>query len=371
MRHISADDQNHSHHLGLYVVLVLAMVLTACTTPTPLPISTNTLKPTHYPTAINVPETTPLSPTPISLEPTPNSIPHNLPELVYDINPGSAVLVKAPSDFVELNGQLYFIAGDEDGHRRLWRTDGTTVGTKVVINIDTGTIGDGVLGLTRAGSNLFFFAASGPSNAFELWRSDGTAEGTEVIAPLGYDPNRFTPENYRPQIAAVGATLYFVSGIDQRGGTLYRSDGTKAGTLPLLFVESLGNNPLPIRSLTPSGDLLFFEAQHHSPTKSTLELAIWRTDGTKKGTQLIYEGSYGDLTSVGRLVFFPGFNEGLLVSDGTLEHTHMVKSIRIGTGESLRYGTALGDQFFLYWLTPNYGLVMAHSQEPSWSGNLL
>jgi trimeric autotransporter adhesin len=290
-----------------------------------------------------VPEPPPA--TPLAVTPPPAIPPAaTLPALVRDINAGSVASVTAPTDFAVLDDVAYFLAGDASGSRTLWQSDGTAAGTHIVIDSPNSTMDNGILGLRRAGAQLFFFAATGPSSAYELWRSDGTAQDTEAIAPLGFGADAFISEHERPQIAAAGDTLYFISGTDPRGPTLFRSDGTTAGTVPLLFFEPLEFEPVRVESFTPAGDQLFFTATHTPKGEKAVWRALYRSDGTKDGTRLLYEHETAALTSVGTKLFFYG-DDGLMVSDGTLEGTQPLKQLRgsfahAAVGERLFFAAA-------------------------------
>ncbi|OOV17452.1 ELWxxDGT repeat protein [Flavobacterium sp. LM4] len=82
---------------------------------------------------------------------------NNLLTKLYDFN---AVLATVSTDYVELNGKIYF-AADSDGDtlRELWQTDGTSAGTILVSSLVSGSINPtGVSSLTKVGNKLFFAA---------------------------------------------------------------------------------------------------------------------------------------------------------------------------------------------------------------------
>jgi ELWxxDGT repeat protein len=192
------------------------------------------------------------------------------PFLVRDINtvatPGASSLL---SNLVESNGVLYFLAFDPANRTALWRSDGTSVGTRLVSDIVSPTslaVLNGVLYLT--------------SSNFSLWKSDGTAEGTVLV-------RSFPDESQAPSgLMSFGGELYFSDFHSPSRGRfrLWRSDGTETGTIVLKEFDSrpqiiLGAGPYVFFSLCDYGRL-------------------WRTDGTEAGTlQLSDVLVYGSRTA--------------------------------------------------------------------------
>lgn len=64
------------------------------------------------------------------------------------------------TDYVELNGKIYFAAdSDADSLRELWQTDGTAAGTALVSTLISGSVNPtNVSNLTKVGNKLFFAA---------------------------------------------------------------------------------------------------------------------------------------------------------------------------------------------------------------------
>ncbi len=63
-----------------------------------------------------------------------------------------------PSQLTVFNGELYFAAEDAAGDRELWKTNGTTLGTIRVKNINPGIDGSNPFNLIVAGNLLYFTA---------------------------------------------------------------------------------------------------------------------------------------------------------------------------------------------------------------------
>jgi ELWxxDGT repeat protein len=175
--------------------------------------------------------------------------------------------VSSDPPLVPLLGKVFFIAAGSRGFA-LWRTDGTPAGT--VRLADLGSLPYYYFTFTpvQAGGRIFFAADPG-DRGLQLWSSDGTPEGSGLVTviggSLGSAPSQLTP-------FAEGALFTAFDGVE---GGLWRSDGTPAGTVPIL---SAGHSP---RRLTPSGGLTFFLRLEWDFSGRN---ELWRTDGTEAGT---------------------------------------------------------------------------------------
>ena len=173
--------------------------------------------------------------------------------LLKQVNTTFAAL--PPSDFVEVNGLLYFLAGGGSS-RTLWRTDGTEVGT---IQLKSG-----IRTLVEFDGALHAFSSN------RIYRSDGTPAGTLPVvqfdAPDGVFP---------PQPVAVGDLLYFIADHPQHGDEVWKTDGTQAGT-SLLKVTSSSN--AGFFALAAAGDRLIFQSLSNVGTD------LWSSDGTEVDT---------------------------------------------------------------------------------------
>ena len=72
---------------------------------------------------------------------------------------------------------MFFYASTSETGEELWISDGTAVGTSMVLDIHIGSTGSNPRDLIWYKSTLFFRANDGVFG-HELWISDGTAEGT-------------------------------------------------------------------------------------------------------------------------------------------------------------------------------------------------
>src|SRR5690606_36573010 len=75
------------------------------------------------------------------------------PALVKDITPGLTGSVRSLTD---VDGVLYFLADDGVTGPELWRSDGTEVGTQLVLDIYPGSVGSFPRVLTNVSGTLYF-----------------------------------------------------------------------------------------------------------------------------------------------------------------------------------------------------------------------
>ncbi len=152
---------------------------------------------------------------------------------------------------------------DPDLDCGLWRTDGSTAGTRLVHDIP-GTLA----WLQPMGDRLFY--ATGDDQGFDLWRTDGTSAGTVKL-------HRYESPTQAPHSPAVaGGRLFFIAW--NAGREVWTSDGTAAGTRPLTAFEE--DNPFgPAEWLKAVGSRVYFLA--HDPVHAR---ELWRADGTASGT---------------------------------------------------------------------------------------
>lgn len=76
-----------------------------------------------------------------------------VPHLTKDIN--QTYLNGYPTAFCEVNGYLYFNGTNVTSGTELWRSDGTTAGTKLFADIVKGPSSSDPVALTKVGKTLF------------------------------------------------------------------------------------------------------------------------------------------------------------------------------------------------------------------------
>jgi ELWxxDGT repeat protein len=181
--------------------------------------------------------------------------------------------------------------------------------------------------LTPVGSELFFVANSGSGQ--ELWVSNGTAAGTKQVKDL--NPWHGAPD--LTNLTAVGSKLFFTlanAGEAIAGApTLYESNGTAGGTIPVPVAEPGGVGTVGASDLVAYGSKLYFASNDK----------LMAADGTLNGTTVIdtLPGSnahaspgVAHLTVVNGLLFFTAsdasLNSALYVTNGTASGTKLLKS---------------------------------------------
>ena len=110
-----------------------------------------------------------------------------------------------------------------------------------------------------ASNGLVFFTTDAG-----LWRSDGTTEGTKLIV-AGITAKYFTDVN---------GVLYFSGHDPAYGSELWRSDGTTTGTFMVVDIQPgpYGGNPQQIRN---ADGTVFFTAEERNVGAGTIERNLW------------------------------------------------------------------------------------------------
>ncbi|MCE9562990.1 MAG: hyalin [Planctomycetes bacterium] len=231
-----------------------------------------------------------------------------------------------PSYLTNVNGTLYFRANDGAYGYELWKSDGTAAGTVMVKDINPGSTSSSPQYLTNVNGTLFFRANDG-TNGSELWKSDGTAAGTVLVKDIRSGASGSSAQN----LTNVNGTLFFRANDGMHGYELWKSNGTSAGTVLVKDITPgatgyLGYGP---DQLTNVNGTLFFETDD-----GIIDTSLWKSDGTEAGTVLVKDIASTQLVAVGNTLFFNGdVANQLWKSDGTLVGTVPVKTI----------GPAIGD----------------------------
>lgn len=210
-----------------------------------------------------------------------------------------------PQYIVSFAGLAWFSASSSAG-TELWSSDGTIAGTSMFKDVAPGAE-DGLVSNLAVGANNLYFAAYQYGTGEELWMADGVASDTALVKDLNTTPVVAPPSLY----TEYAGNVYFTTS----AGGFYRTDGTPGGTTRISYLS-----PTQFKIL---GSTLYF-----STGDGTRFPSIWKTDGTFAGTQLAkqftlpvnYGGTIGPMVVYnGKLMFSTTFpvGEEIWVSDGT------------------------------------------------------
>jgi ELWxxDGT repeat protein len=259
--------------------------------------------------------------------------------LVRDVNPGNAS--SRPRWLTSVGDTLFFTARDGEHGRELWRSDGTEAGTRLVRDFHVPRGSPASLANFRG---TLFFSSAGGGHGRELWRSNGTADGTRLVKDIkprgGSVPYGLT---------GVGRKLVFFAYEKKHGRELWRSDGTTAGT-KLIRDLVPGREEPDVYALTPARGELYFNGDN------LVHSGLWKSDGTGAGTKFLKRISLNGLpgVSVGETTFFSADDGGLpyhgielWATDGTRAGTKLVRDINPGRPSSAPdFLTAVGGELF-------------------------
>ena len=247
-------------------------------------------------------------------------------DLVKDINPNGNSGI---SGVTVLNNKIIFAAYNDNVGNEPWVSDGTTVGTFNLIDINPGFTGiypksSGPANFIQFGS-LVLFTANNP-NGIAIYKTDGTITGTALIKqfPLSTSISQFTLHN---------AKLYYYADDGVNGNELWVTDGTTNGTLMIKDINVGFQSSYPQYLTSHSDGKLYFQADDGINGSE-----MWVSDGTEAGTNLLVDilpgvqGSYPtNLYSHGGKIYFSGYDQvnGLQLwsCDGSSPGTSLLKVI--------------------------------------------
>jgi ELWxxDGT repeat protein len=176
----------------------------------------------------------------------------------------------------EMGGRIFFGVGSS-----LWESNGTGAGTHPVIALTpAGGADQGIYGFQPLG-NRFLFTRQLAADIAQLWISDGTAGGSQLLAT--FDGNQSLTAVDSLSALSSALAVFVVSNLDTGDGTLWRTDGSVSGTVPV----SAGAPDLNVSSTSQmvrvNGGVVF------AARSATYGLEPWFSDGTDAGTHLLRE----------------------------------------------------------------------------------
>lgn len=230
------------------------------------------------------------------------------------------------SVFAVLNGNFYFSADDGIHGQELFTSDGTANGTHLVKDISVGEVSSNVVLIKTAGSKIYFQTINNATYSGTLWVSDGTEAGTVPVANL---PNATAGSCY--DFTDVNGSLFFTYNYYNNSGSFQELYKTDASGKNAVLVKSLNGYLQEAASLNGR----FFYSMYDYTNNIGTEL--YSSDGTTVGTGLVadintspYAGSNPvHLTPLNGLMYFAaddGTGNQLWASDGTPTGTYKVKN---------------------------------------------
>ncbi|HVR97494.1 MAG TPA: hypothetical protein VMW27_12825 [Thermoanaerobaculia bacterium] len=256
------------------------------------------------------------------------------PHLLGNLNrePPDPVLRGMPSNFFQFGERLFFSTADPESLDQgiLWSTDGSARGTQ---QVSTTLCTDHCaailpLGTWRGIMLLRIKILRGAHATYRLGRTDGTAAGTFLLTEELYNSDGLEIPSPLQIYVVPGAGAFFFPACRGRVCSLWRSDGTVAGTVPFLSLD--GTRFLDPYGFTAWRQRLYFVASHGEGGAREL----WSTDGTAGGTRSLHvqeprdfsNNRPGPLMATPSHLFFTSgtTNEDLWVTDGSPEGTRRV-----------------------------------------------
>ena len=197
--------------------------------------------------------------------------------LIKPIYPDAPTRDSYPTSFTAWGDKVVFAANDIDGPG-LWLSDGTEKGTHKLFS------GFYILGVYAADS-LIYFHTDYFNDQRKIWVTDGKEANTRII----YSYDKSGGDAYLHRFGTLGNKLFFFYSYRDWNTTLIKSDGTEAGTFP---VFELHPDIPPV-----TGDYNFYDDKLYFWTRSpwtTPGWYLWETDGTKAGSNFLFEYTYFD-----------------------------------------------------------------------------
>ena len=298
--------------------------------------------------------------------------------LVKDIAPGTGSSNTENNYNLFSNGSyLLFAANTTAAGNELWKSDGTSAGTFLLKDINTGHSGADSSNPNNfmVLNNIVLFTATDATHGNEIWKTDGTPAGTAIVK----DINPGTPSSTQVEIFPgyfadffsgfhiFNKRAYFIANDGTSAGEMWVTDGTSGNTtLVKDFPSTNFSRPLLIDAINFPGKFIFPYGDGTSRSE------LWQSDGTPAGTSLLksfsptkpgrqplifipYSVDFINLTVTnplfqGTKFFFAAgtSTQGteLWASDGTVAGTNIVRDINPGTGDGIDF--AVGDGSYLY-----------------------
>jgi len=201
--------------------------------------------------------------------------------MIADVYPGTDPYFgrgnsSGPIQFTPLgDGRAVFVADEAQYGSELWVSGGRARGTRLVLDGVPGPTDNTILDLTAIGNGRAIYSGLNERFLSVVHITDGTPRGTFELQPA--TGRILRPRGFYP---LADGRVMFLAGFDSSVRGMWVTDGTPAGTQPLL----IDGQPISMENVTAMGDGTYlFSASHQGASW------FWRTDGTEDGTVPIAE----------------------------------------------------------------------------------
>jgi uncharacterized repeat protein (TIGR03803 family)/ELWxxDGT repeat protein len=166
--------------------------------------------------------------------------------------------------------------------------------TLMKYSVDDGTghlkeLGGKAVNLKNVNGILYFTVYNHTADESSLWKSDGTREGTIPVIRFSDTFNQISP------LVTLDATVYF--GFQDQ---LFKTDGTENGTTVVKDLAAASNDGL--LRLVALDNVIYIAFR-----KTSGNYELWRSDGTESGTTFVRDFGFIEfLESVGGSAYFVG-----------------------------------------------------------------
>ena len=270
--------------------------------------------------------------------------------LLKDIASGSEH--SSPSNFAAFGNEVFFTAETDvvSHHGQLWKTDGTTANTQLVMDVDPSGIAT-VRPVTAFNGALYFWACGGPtSDDFhcDLWKSDGTTAGTALFMAFQEDSNV-------TNMVVAGGSMYF-RGLDATNGyELWKTDGIDGTPDHTAMVKDINTSACGDNIYACSGYPVFFHVVgdtvlFNANDYGSFAYELWRSDGTSDGTFLLNAVASVPIVFNGT-AYYPASDADhgyeLWQTDGTVAGTSLVYDLNADTASSNAVAIGISNNLLL------------------------
>jgi len=272
-------------------------------------------------------------------------------QLVKDIYPGSSD--SWPEELFAWNGRVFFGADDGTNGNEVWMSDGTAGGTTMLKDIHPGPgrsngydpPPSGGIGWSRdftAMGSYVYFAATDGNHPASLWKTDGTEAGTSEV--FSVSPEYMTVLN--------GALIF--KGYTGGDVELWKSDGTSGGTAMLKNIsQNYDSYPGGMTGFVLFNNELYFDVANTTSNTPPEPCELWKTDGTEAGTVAVKPGTAlepaEELGVCGGYLYFPVYDSGnysMWRSNGTAAETEQLAGLSFTGSSPRRFTVYNGDLYF-------------------------